>query len=370
MGWLSSHVWEPQRDTDIVLQILQKLVKPTSISGDAHMMHQVILGIMYKDLKGCLQDIDRRTPNRKDVSALQAALKQYADSQYERDGTVGEVKEWTGPFSSLEQAVSNLVGQLTSWSSQSELNPIPPNYTHRMIDAAIFRCGPDETLDCLVNEVTSQTAVGFGAPGLEVATSLICAPPLCQPPSISLSVDQSQQQPGSSQMTLSEALKARLSDTKYLLRQEQAKAETLVRLGRLVDAHSVMLDIPFASVGGLDIPTADLMDVSLDPSDPAAAAAVATALDSAAAEDQAVNADFAAMDTAGLDLTGQDMGMGGDGVGGLNIDLPDDLFGGDGLGLGLDAGMVDTGTGAGGMGDDDIFAGIDLGIMGDDDFTF
>ncbi|KAF2148675.1 Med5-domain-containing protein [Myriangium duriaei CBS 260.36] len=369
MGWLANHVWATQKDTDIVLQILQKLIKPASISGDAQMMHQTILGIMYKDLRHCLLDIDRRTPNRKDVSQLQAALKQYADSQYESEGTVSEVKEWAGPFPNLDQAVSNLVNHLTTWSTQSEINPVPPNYTHRMIDAAVSRCGTDEILDCLVNEVTSQTAVGFGSSGLEVATCLICAPHIWQNNGQTISVERPLGGKVSQQMTLSEVLKIKLSDVNFLMKQEQSKAETLIRLGRLVDSQSVLLDMPFP--GSLNIPTGDLME-GIDAAD--AAAVANTAMDSVdQAALNAATADFAASMEQGIDLSGAgaDLSM-GDGTG-LNIDLSDHLFTGDGdatFDLGLDATM----TGAQGTqqqnNDDDIFAGIDLGIMGDDDFTF
>ena len=91
MGWLANHAWSTPKDSEIILQMLTKLAKPSSISGEAAMMHQTILGIMYKELRQCLQEIDKRLPGRKDLNALQASLKQYADSQYEYAATTSEI---------------------------------------------------------------------------------------------------------------------------------------------------------------------------------------------------------------------------------------------------------------------------------------
>ena len=234
--------------------------------------------------------------------------------------------------------------QLTSWSTQSDINPMPPNYTHRMVDAAVSQRGASVVVDALVEQIESQTVLGFGSPALEVGTALICAPQLRREDDIIQDPMSDGSGTDTLRLTLAAVLRLRLSDATYLLQSEPDKTESLVRLGRLVDSFATAPRVTL--IDQLDIP-ADVM------------------LDANRAIDEALSA-IGPADTANIgvqlgdqtmDLTGTDIA---DGTG-LDMDLGDDMFSG---GLNIDTAMAEGGQQ---NAEDDIFAGIDLGM---DDFTF
>ncbi|KAF4551749.1 Mediator complex subunit Med5-like protein [Elsinoe fawcettii] len=371
--WLSNHALIG-RDIEIVLSILLKLLKPASISGDAHTMHTTILGTLYQELRPCLNELDKRVPNRKDIPQLIATLKPHAASQYSATALRSELREWVSGGGTLKAAMSDLVTQLTTWSNNSDMINIPTKYNHRLVEAVVEKHGADDVLKLIIDNVSTQTAIGFGSWALDVATCLMCAPNpynTFQTPSPAGSRASSMPM----KLTLRQALKQRSEDARYLLSLEQGKAETLVRLARLVEVQSTLIDMPLLNSMQMNIPTGDLMD-GIDTAAAADAAAAVTTLDTAdqAALD-AVAADFSAAMDQNIDLTGTggDLNMGD--AGDLNLSLGDDLFGGDSVNFDLDMGT------SGGAGDgqnqpqgqqsteDDIFAGIDLGMM-DDDFGF
>lgn len=376
-SWLADHALINGKDADIILQMLHKLLKPTSISGDAHTMHTLILGSLYQKLRPCLTELDKRHANRKDIPQLIATLKPYADSQYSAQAVRSEEREWVSSSGTLKGALSDLITQLTTWSNNSDMISIPTKYCNRMVEAIIDKYGADEVLKLIVDDVATQTAIGFGSWALDVATSLICVPNLYntfQMPSVT--GNRPSNMPA--KLTIRQVLKQRLDDAPYLLSLEQGKTETLVRLGRLVESQSTLIDMPLLNSMQMNIPTGNLLE-GIDTSAAAEAAVAATALDTAdqAALDAAA-ADFSAAMDQNIDLTdaGGDLNM-GDG-GDMGLDLSDNLFGGDSVNFDLD---MDTSGGTGGgqaqqqgqgqqSNDDDIFAGIDLGIMGDDDFGF
>ncbi|KAG8631736.1 hypothetical protein KVT40_000876 [Elsinoe batatas] len=372
--WLADHA-RMGKDIDIVLSTLHKLLKPASISGDAHTMHTTILGCLYQTVRACLSELDKRMSNRKDIPQLIAALKPHAASQYSASALRSEEREWVSSAGTLRAAFSDLITQLTTWSNNSDMINIPTKYNHRMVEAVVEKYGADEVLKLIVDDIATQTAIGFGSWALDVATCLVCAPNLYN----TLQTQSANGSRGSSMpmtSTLRQALKQRVEDASHLLSLEQGKTETLVRLSRLVDVQSTIIDMPLLNSMQINISTGDLMD-GIDASAAADAAVAATALDTVeqAALD-AATADFSAAIDQNLDLTGTggDLNMGD--AGDLNLNLGDDLFGGDSMNFDLDVGP------AGGVGDgqnqqqqggqnteDDIFAGIDLGMM-DDDFAF
>ncbi|PNS20037.1 Mediator of RNA polymerase II transcription subunit 5 [Sphaceloma murrayae] len=374
--WLADHALANSKDADIALQIMHKLLKPVSISGDAQMMHTTILGTLYQSLRPRLTELDKRTANRKDIPQLIAVLKPHAASQYSTHSLRSEEREWLSASGTLRGSLSELITQLTTWSNNSDMISIPTRYTHRTVEAVVDKYGAEEVLKIMIDDVATQTAIGFGSWALDVVTSLICAPNrynTFQMPS----PNGARPSDVTEHCTIHEALKRRVTDSRFLLSLEQGKAETLIRLGRLVEAQSALIDMPLLNSMQLTIPTGDLME-GIDSAAVADAAVAASALETTdQATLDAAAADFSAAMDQTIDLSGgSDLNMGD--ASDLGLNLGDDLFGGDSVNFDLSmdtsGGMVEgqpqQGQQAGQSNDDDIFAGIDLGIMGDDDFGF
>jgi len=353
----------------LLLQMLDKLLRPASISGDAQWMHEAILKIMSKPLISSLRQLDQRFPKRKDISSLMEVIHPSLNNQRCSLSRSEELEEWqsNGGF---EQAIAGLVRELTTWSNESELNPIPTKYTHRMMIAAEGYLAVDKVLMAIVDEVTEQTSIGLGSSALEVGTSLICAPcaegtNLAQSPR---------------RLTLRRVLKLRVEDIKSLLKTKQSTVETLVRLDRLVDAQSVIsqMQMPLAALtnigtdelmAGIDMSAADMVNAT-------------NTMDQAGNLDGTTSADFAAVMDGSMDLSSPNVDLSGmDDASAMN-DLTANLFGGQDIDFSLDSttqGPPQTqnaqqsqnqvnNTATTSNADDDIFADLDFGGM--DNFEF
>lgn len=378
LRWLINHSWQDRGDTEILLQVLQKLLLPTSISGDAQSMHRTILAIVAAPLAHSLQALSKRMPNRGDIGALIEVLAPYSNSQRSLKSTRAELQKWTSrPDGGIRRNVTELVDGLIVWSLQADINPVPKSYTHRMLAAAIMMLGVDAVLDAIVEAVQR----GASPAALEVGTALICAPmSIGLAPATSMSFDGGGPGFSGQRRSLRQALRLLLDDTKYILEQENEGGQTLIRLGRLVEAQSavsqVPLTMPLSNIGtqelmqsidmtGVDLsgtqlmqPPGDLPDVS--------------------------TADFAAVMSQSMDMSAATVDMNAmNDVNALQMDLSDNLFAtSTDLNLGLDPTQEEnadvqafnrqTENVAQSTNDDDIFAGLDLGEMGmgDDEFNF
>ena len=365
--------------------MLDKLVRPTSISGDAQVMHKTILAIVAAPLAKSLEELNRRFPGGKVVTQLLESLRPHLNSQRSTKCSMAEAREWSlTPNGGLRRTVGNLVGRLTSWSAQSELNPVPPNYTHRLFVHAVQLLGADEALTVVLDEIEAQTNLGFGSAALEVGSASLCAP--------TAHLSGSGFQNGATRASSSQldgvrkALSARMNDSKYLLDQKVAKTETLVRLGRLVNVHSAVSQGPNLSLGLTNIGTDELMQgIDLTAADLAVTSEV---IQQSTDLSNNSSVDF----TSGLDTV---MDLSGptavnaqllDDSNGMQLDLSSDLFGADqdmdfSLGQPPPQGQQQQSTDMLNLqnnavaaqlpNDDDIFAGLDFGGMGgEDDFNF
>ena len=338
-------------------------------------MHKTILAVSASTLESSLQELHRTNPARKDISQLIDVLKPYLKKQRSTSSSVQEIREWSSTSGGFEKAMSGLVAQLTIWGSQSDLNPIPTNYTYRMVKASIDHLGIDATLASIVEEVSVQSSIGLGSNALEVGTALICAPHYAD----TTHFLSAQSKP---RLNLQQALKLRIEDTQGLLKTEPTMVETLVRLGRLVDVQSVVSQLQMPMTTLTNISTDELMQgIDMTSAD---LNANAGGMDQATSLDVASTADFAAaMDSSlalGANNTGDVAGMGDPNI--ISLDLPDNLFGnGQDLNFGLEtttqqnqqqgqdrriSGQSVANNVA--QNEDDIFAGLDFGGM--DDFNF
>ncbi|KAL1304591.1 hypothetical protein AAFC00_003560 [Neodothiora populina] len=390
LRWLTKHSWEDHGDADVLIDVLHKLLRPTSISGDAQAMHQTIIAMVAAPLERSLRELDRRVPNRKEIALLIEALKAHSHSQRSTGGSIAEITQWTStPGGGLRQSIKDVIGNLVRWSSQSSISPVPPSYTHRMILVAIESLGADEVLEVIIEEVKAQTQIGFGSAALEVATALVCAPSHDQGNTM-LPFEDNTALTSHHRRTLRQALRHKLEAPKELLSMQTEYVETLIRLGRRVDAQSAVAPINQIAMPMANLDSQDLMqDMDMNGADMTADGMNMQQQQQAQpTESMHQDNDPSAFANLGgsLDLSrAAAAGLGGvdinDHHNAVPVDLSAHLFD---PGQDLDFDM----TGAAGSqnnnaqngnnnsaqnAEDDIFAGLDMGDMGDmgdDDFNF
>lgn len=345
MLWISSQNWQNRKDTSIMLQVLNKLLLPASISGDAQTMHEAMLTIVAGPLTTALMRIKGLG---KDVNEMLDVLKPGL-SQPRPDMTVSEVEALAS--SGWPRVVRDMVAQLVSWVSQVGMSSAPPQYSHRAFHMAVKLAGPTQIAHALIEEVAQQTSLGLGPTALEVAEAFCSAP--------------------RTQRILSQTLQALTSDAKKMLHTEPGKFEAAVRLHRLIEqrtngAQTLPLQSTLeaaaavAALPPLDIAAASDQSIVQDAMNLASATTAATAefpmsIDAAAAEIvAAANADPTSAVASANDL---------------QLGLTDNFFGGtQAIDFSLDTLQAPAMTFGG---DDDIFAGLELDPAGDDvDFGF
>jgi len=80
LNWLVSHSWEDHGDVDILLQVLDKLLKPSSSSAETQAMHRAVLAIVANPLERSLQDLLRKRSDRPVAIGMVKLLRNSADS--------------------------------------------------------------------------------------------------------------------------------------------------------------------------------------------------------------------------------------------------------------------------------------------------
>lgn len=357
-------------------------------------MHQTIIGMIAAPLERSLRELDKRVPNREEIAKLMKLLKSHLNTQRSSESSMAELNQWSStPGGGLRRAIRDVMSGLVLWSNQSAINPVPTNYTHRMIIFAIETLGADEVLHVVVDEVRAQTQIGFGSSALEVATALVCAPVPTQHASTAmLTFDDNTAISPSHRRTLREALRHKLVTAKDLLSMETDYVEALVRLGRRVDAQSAVPQINSINMPMATLDSQGLMQ-NIGMTDAEMVAGDGMDMQQQGSSMQTGEAtDFSNLGES-IDLTGASTAGGGGGGGGdaagmdavndpnsmQGLDLSGHLFD-PGQDLGFDLGSTQTEQGGGqnaaqqnNTTEDDIFAGLDMGDMGDmgdDDFSF
>lgn len=186
LSWLSHHVWEEHGDVDVVMQILQIVVKPSSISGEAAVVHAVVLSLVGKQLECALRDLRRRNPDRSDVDVVLQNLQPHVTLKRTTASHHGELESWTshspgGLLSSLRNTFQSLV----LWSTAPDINMTPANYTHRHVLVAVRLLGARAVIQTILDEMKMQGQSDGGDLDLDIATSLVVAPTVDDVPIIS-----------------------------------------------------------------------------------------------------------------------------------------------------------------------------------------
>lgn len=234
--WLINRARVQNRDTDIILTILQKLIQPSSIQGEALAMHSTVLSIIAQPLGELLRDLRKREPERQATGNLLDKIKPHLHFSRTGDSQISELRAWrTVNGGSVLTGMRNSFNMLCFWSTPPGSNSTLPMYSHRQLLAATRLSGASRVLRAIVDEVGAQTEIGYGHLSLDVAASMVCATVLSEDrtsPVIGTKLLHSH-----SCLSLREALQLELDDAAKFVLLDPSRAEILVRLGRRVDSQ-------------------------------------------------------------------------------------------------------------------------------------
>ncbi|KOS18361.1 Mediator of RNA polymerase II transcription subunit 5 [Escovopsis weberi] len=335
--FLADYLWVEQKEQQSIIKVLQLILLPSSISGEANTMLGSVKTIIAKPLEHSLRAYQRQNPKNQNIEPLLKALKDSLPLSRRTGGAeVNELEAWatTSTHCGLVGGVKNTISALIQWSLHPVMTAMPASYTHRQIIGTLKIVGATRLLRVMVEETRQHAESASGNVVYDVVSALICAPNVMnEPPAPSTLIDEAGNMWPLLQrrLTLREALKTEADEVRKLRRKDPALAEAVVRLHRRVEAHMVVPPPPaMLQAAGMQL---DLGGGATSLGDAMVAAAAAAAVGVQADSSMAVDG-----------VVGLDMGMGG----GVSS----------GLGLG---GMAGANGGLDASGEPDLFSGIDTG---------
>ncbi|KND93570.1 Mediator of RNA polymerase II transcription subunit 5 [Tolypocladium ophioglossoides CBS 100239] len=322
--FLADYLWVEQKEQKSIIKILQLILLPSSISGEASTMLSSVKNLIAKPLEHSLRTYQKQDPKNQDIEPLLRALKDSLPLSRRTGGAEhNELESWASSSSTgLAGAVKHTVQGLVQWSMHHGINVMPTSYTHRQMIAACRIMGTGRVLRVMLEEIRHQSEAGSANIVYDVVAALICAPDVTnEPPAAGNLLDAAGNVPPTLQrrLKLREVLRSDAQDCRKLQKKDAALAEIVVRLHRRVEAQMV-LPQPQAMLEASDMP----LDLS------GGAAGLGDAMAAAAG----VQGDGMSVEGVGLDMglggVSSDLGLGGPSgsVGGLDSTSDGDLFGG------------------------------------------
>ena len=160
MGWTQvvGDIGAPS-SLDIIIPILNHLLKPPSISSDARVLHTSVLSSVAKDLEETLTYILQKHPTRQDIHPLLDTLRGYNAKHRKLATAYTDVESWSSISGGLLGALKNRIRHLTQWdTSRADLSSV--QYVHRLLIMAQRLLGSEAVLDTLVDEILSVYSAG------------------------------------------------------------------------------------------------------------------------------------------------------------------------------------------------------------------
>ncbi|EXV05044.1 mediator complex subunit 5 [Metarhizium robertsii] len=313
LRFLADYLWVEQKEQKAIIKILQLILLPSSISGEASTMLSSVRNLVAKPLEHSLRTYQRQDPKNQDIQPLLRALKDSLPLSRRTGGADhNELQSWTNSSSAgLAGALRHTVQGLVQWSMHPSVNSMPTSYTHRQLIAAQKIMGAKRTLRLLLEEVRTQSETGSANIVYDAVAAIVCAPNVTnEPPPNNQMMDASGNVPPAVQrpLTLREVLRLEAEGCNKLQKADPVLAEIVVRLYRRVEAHMAMpQNQAILEAPGIQL---DLGSGAGGLGDVDAMAAVGVGAD-------------------GMTVDGLDMGIGGPGsAGGLDATSDGDLFGG------------------------------------------
>lgn len=275
LRWFSHKLWETAEQPpglDVIMPALTTLLKHRSTSSDASDLHSALLTIVAKPLSESLTFIQRRNPQRSDISPLLEILKRQGQKQSHEAAAYAELETWSSTQGgSLRAALRNTVRTLIVWGGTASTQMSPPRYTHRQLTLTVQLLGAQAVLHTLIDELmthlTADTALNSES-AFEVV-SVMLSSPLAQTRDLA-GIDT----PQTRHLGLGDALRTEMDNVFELSKKDNDRATVTVRLSRRLEAlagfqahegnNSTVLDDAMAGTalhGTANLPTGDIDDV-------------------------------------------------------------------------------------------------------------
>lgn len=228
-SWFGHCLWEindESENIDTVLPALQALLKPPSMNHDSSAIHRAVLAITAKLLADSLNHVQKLHASRPDISPLLAVVNPYTQDQRQGTTAFSELSSWaTTQGGGLLIALRQTIQSLLLWSANpaSSADISPPSYTHHQLLNTIRVLGAPSVVNLLIDEANEPTNPDLA---LDVIVIMI----------FTASVPSLQSSFIRRQLSLREALQSQFTDIEDLSRTDPARASTIVRLHRRVDA--------------------------------------------------------------------------------------------------------------------------------------
>ncbi|KAG6031713.1 hypothetical protein E4U19_007962 [Claviceps sp. Clav32 group G5] len=310
LRFLADYLWVEQKEQKAIIRILQLILLPISISGEANAMLSSVRNLVAAPLDHSLRTYQRQDPKNQNIEPLLMALKDNLPLSRRTGATDhSELDSWTISSSTgMAGALRHTVQGLVQWAIHPAANTIAAPYTHRQLMAMTRVAGAKRTLRLLVDEVRTQSEAGSASIVYDVVGAMICAPDVTnEPPPAKGMLDASGHVPVTSgrPLSLRQMLALWAEQARTLQKKDAAFAEIVVRLHRRVEAHMVM------------------------PPPQAMLEAPGIQLDLTVGGSGLGDVDAMAAAGGGVDSVGLDMGLGAPGsAGGMDTTGDGDLFGG------------------------------------------
>ncbi|MCJ1392222.1 mediator complex subunit [Xylographa bjoerkii] len=227
LTWYTHRLLKPASTSttslSILLPTLSLLVHPPSLSSDALSLHEAVLAVTALPLDRALASVQKLHPRRQDIDPLLTTLKSRIRHPRNAAISTSELESWCNtPGGSILSALQNSVMALVNWSTTGMSNAAPPNYTHRLLLAAVTMLGAKFVLASLLDIISKHAANGAPDVVLDIITAMICAPTAND---------------GRERLTLRHVLQSAYNDAYTLSKHNAARAEIIVRLNRRVESQ-------------------------------------------------------------------------------------------------------------------------------------
>ncbi|CCT65574.1 uncharacterized protein FFUJ_02529 [Fusarium fujikuroi IMI 58289] len=245
-GGIEYYLWIDQKEQKSIIKILQLILLPSSISGEASTMLSSVKNLIAKPLEHALRTYQRRDPQNQDIEPLLRTLRDSIPLSRRTGGTdLNELESWTvTPPTGLSSAIKLTTQGLVHWSMHPAMNSMPTSYTHRQILAALKIMGPKRVLHVILEEIRQHTETGSASIVYDVAISLICAPDAAKDAPAVVDANGNMLPSVQRQRSLRDLLKVEAEGCRKLQKKDPALAEIVVRLHRRVEAQMIIPQPP------------------------------------------------------------------------------------------------------------------------------
>ncbi|KAF7503950.1 hypothetical protein GJ744_002975 [Endocarpon pusillum] len=175
LQWLATHLWQTTSGTKITLPLVSSLIKRPS-SSEAREIHQTVLSMVADPLYLQLQAIADNDPQKRVALAIAEALNPYLRHNWRVNWKSEDLQPLTASPGGLLISICQMFHQLLDWSTSLEVNANPPKFTFKVVSAALHLHGAPKVLLVYLKETKSLVGTEKLEAGLDMLTSIICAP--------------------------------------------------------------------------------------------------------------------------------------------------------------------------------------------------